>query len=92
MKPIPQISPSQHAGFPLTDYAFQATDGARPTSSAIASKKKPYAFWKVSSEFFAAEMSRDYVFELLLFMFITGISAWPIISAIVAVTRLVRNY
>jgi len=92
MKPTPQISPSQHTGFPLTDYNFQATIDARPTSSAILSKKKLRAFRKVSSEFFGAEMSRDYVFELLLFMLITGISAWPIISAIVAVTRLVRNY
>ena len=44
------------------------------------------------SGFFGAETSRQYVAELLLFILITGISAWPIISAIVAVTRLVRNY
>jgi hypothetical protein len=92
MKPTPQISPGQHAGFPLTDYNFQATADARPTSSPIVSRKKLRAFWKVSSEFFDVEMSRDYVLELLLFILITGISAWPIISAIVAVTRLVRNY
>jgi hypothetical protein len=92
MKPTPQISPNQHAGFPLTDYAFQATVDARPTSSAIVSKKKLRAFWKVSSEFFGAETSRYYVFELLLLILITGISGWQIIAAIVAVTRLARNY
>jgi hypothetical protein len=46
----------------------------------------------MSSGFFGAETSRQYVAELLLFILITGISAWPIISAIVAVIRLVRNY
>jgi hypothetical protein len=94
MKPIPQISPSQHAprSFPLIDYSFQATVDAKTSRSAILPEKKLRAFWKVSSEFFGAEMSRDYVFELLLFMLITAVSAWPTISAIVAVTRLVRNY
>jgi len=94
MKPTPQIIPNQQArpSFPLTDYSFQATVGARTTPSAILPEKKLRAFWKVSSEFFGAEASRDYVVELLFFTLITGISAWLIISAIVAVTRLVRNY
>jgi hypothetical protein len=94
MKPIPQISPSQHASrnFPLTDYSFQATVDAKSGSSAVVPAKKAPAFHKLSSEFFAAETRRDYVAELLLFLLITGILAWPIISSIVAVTRLVRNY
>jgi len=94
MKPTPQISPSQHASrsFPLTDYSFQATVDARPTSSAILPEEKSPAFHKLSSEFFATEMSRDYVTQFLLFTIIGGISAWPIISMILAVTRLLRNY
>jgi hypothetical protein len=94
MKPTPQISPSQRASrsFPLTDYSFQATGEAPTTSSAVFPEKKLRAFWRVSSEFFGAEASRDYIAELLFFIVITGISAWPIVSAIVAVTRLVRNY
>jgi hypothetical protein len=50
------------------------------------------AFHKISSEFFGAETSRDYFAELLFFILIAGLAAWPIISAIIAVVRLLRNY
>jgi hypothetical protein len=94
MKPTSQISPGKHAprSFPLTDYSFQATVDTRTSSSAISPEKKLRAFRKLSSEFFGAETSRDYMAELLFFTLLAGVSAWPIISAIVAVTRLVRNY
>jgi hypothetical protein len=94
MKPTPQISPRQHAprSLPLTDYSFRAADDAKASSAAISPDKKLQAFRKVSSEFFGAEASRDYIAELLFFIVITGISAWPIMSMLVAVTRLVRNY
>lgn len=92
MKPTPQISHNQPAGFPLTDYNFQATADAKSSSSAILPEKKLRAFRKLSSEFFGAETSRDYIAELSAFTVITAISAWPIVSALVAVTRLVRNY
>jgi hypothetical protein len=94
MKPTIQISPNRHASrsFPLTDYPFQATADAKSSSSAVFSEGKSPAFYKLSSEFFGAEARRDYIAELLLFILITGILAWSIISAIVAVTRLVRNY
>ena len=94
MKPIPQISPSQHASrnFPLTDYSFQATVDAKSSSSAVVPTKKAPAFHKLSSEFFDTEMSRDYLAQFLLFTLIGGVSAWPIISMLLAVTRLLRNY
>ena len=94
MKPTIQISPSEHASrsYPLTDYSFQATADAKSSSSPVLPETEPPAFHKLSSEFFGAETSRDYFAELLFFALITGFSAWPIISAIVAVTRLVRNY
>jgi hypothetical protein len=94
MKPTPQISHNQHAkrSFPLTDYSFRATADAKSSSSAIARGTKATAFHRLSSEFFAAETRRDYLAELFGFILITGIAAWPIISAMVAVTRLVRNY
>ena len=93
MKPIPQISPSEHASrnFPLTDYSFQATVEATGSSPVGPAKKAP-AFHKLSSEFFGAETSRDYFAELLFFILIAGLAAWPIISAIIAVVRLLRNY
>jgi hypothetical protein len=94
MKPISQISPSQHASrnFPLTDYSFQATADAKSSSSAVVPTKKAPAFHKLSSEFFGAETSRDYFAELLFFILIAVLAAWPIISAIIAVVRLLRNY
>jgi len=94
MKPTIQISPNQDVSrsFPLTDYSFQTTADAKSSSSAILPATKSPAFYKISSEFFGAETSRDYIAELLFFIVITGIAVWPIISAIVAVTRLVRNY
>jgi hypothetical protein len=94
MKPTLRISPGQHASrsFPLTDYSFQATVDAKSGSSAVVPAKKTPAFHKLSSEFFGAETSRDYFAELLFFILIAGIAAWPIISAIIAVIRMIRNY
>jgi hypothetical protein len=104
MKPTPQINhnkrgPGRDNGsrrsdqsFPLTDYDYRPTAETRVSPCAGPPAAKLPAFHKLSSEFFGAETSRDYISELLFFILITGITAWPIISAIVAVTRLVRNY
>jgi hypothetical protein len=96
MKPTPQVSSSERKqqSFPLTDYQYQTS--ALSADRAIA-KKTPSArelktFRKLSTEFFARETPRDYVAELFLFILITGIAAWPIISSMVAITRLVRKY
>ena len=102
MKPTPQISskernsqsegsePGKSRSFPSTDYNFQVTGHACGGVSTI-SPEKLRTFRKLSSEFFS-ETARDYAAELVLFALITGISAWPIVSAMIAVTRLVRNY
>lgn len=50
------------------------------------------AFHKLSSEFLGAERSRHYVAELLFFILITGLAAWPILSMLIAVIRMIRNY
>jgi len=94
MKPIPQISPSEHASrnFPLTDYSFQATVDAKSGSSAVGPAKKAPAFHKISSDFFGAETSRDYFAELVFFILIAGIAAWPVMSMLIAVIRMIRNY
>jgi len=96
MKPTPQISSNERSQqtFPFTDYQYQTT--ALSAVHAVA-KKAPTAreletFRKLSTEFFATEIPRDYVAELLFFILITGIATWPIISSMVAITRLVRNY
>ncbi len=94
MKPIVQITPSQHASrnFPLTDYSFQATVDAKSGSSAVVPAKKAPAFHKLSSEFLGGETSRDYFAELLFFILIAGIAAWPVMSMLIAVIRMIRNY
>jgi hypothetical protein len=96
MKPTPQIGSNQRKqrSFPLTDYQYQTSELSADRAVA---KKTPAArglkaFRKLSTEFFASETPRDYIAELFLFILITGIAAWPIISSMVAITRLVRNY
>jgi hypothetical protein len=96
MKPTPQISRNERSQrtFPFTDYRYQTT--ALSADHAVA-KKAPTArelqtFRKLSTEFFATETPRDFIAELLFFVLITGIATWPIISSMVAITRLVRKY
>ena len=96
MKPTPQISSNERSQqtFPFTDYQYQTT--ALSADHAVA-KKAPTAreletFRKLSTEFFATEIPRDYIAELFFFILISGIATWPIISSLVAITRLVRNY
>ena len=104
MKPILQINHKQrgsrrddlarrgHQSFPLTDYNFRPTGDAEVISPAGRPAIKSPAFHKLSSEFLYAEKSRDYVGELLFFIVITGVAAWPIMSMLIAVIRMIRNY
>jgi hypothetical protein len=103
MKPTPQIgsnqrslrrdgdAPREKKSFPSTDYFFQSTVDTAVTSS-TGPDKKLRAFRNLSSDFFGGETRLNYAFEFMFFAMITAISAWPIISAMVAVIRLVRNY
>jgi uncharacterized protein (UPF0128 family) len=90
MKPTPQISQNRQTGFPLTDYNYQPTADAKITSGRQVAK--PTGFHKLSSEFFGAEAYRDYVTNFLVFTVLGLITAWPITSMIVAVTRLLGTY
>jgi hypothetical protein len=96
MKPTPQISSNERKPrrFPLTDYQYQtsAASADRAVAKRTLAARELQTFRKLSAEFFATETPRDYVAELFLFILITGIAAWPIISNMVAITRLVRNY
>ena len=96
MKLTPQISSNERSQrtFPLTDYQYQTSELSAGRSVA---KKAPAAcelktFRKLSTEFFATETPRDFIAELFFFILISGIAAWPIISSMVAITRLVRKY
>src|SRR6266436_9004878 len=104
MKPILQTNHKQcgsrrynrarrsHQSFPLTDYNYRPTAEAEAISPAVRPATKSPAFHKLSSEFLGAETSRDYVAELLFFILITGIAAWPVVSMLIAVVRMIRNY
>jgi len=104
MKPTPQIIHTQrasrhdnrarrkHPSFPLTNYTYRPTAKNQVSSSAGRPATKLPAFHKLSSKFFAAELSRDYIAELFFFILITGIAAWAVMSMLIAVTRLIRNY
>ena len=96
MKPTTQISSNQRnqRTFPLTDYQYQtsASSADRAVARETLAARELETFRKLSTEFFATEIPRDYVAELFFFILITGIATWPIISSMVAITRLVRNY
>jgi hypothetical protein len=81
-----------HQSFPLTDYNYHPTAERQVNSSAFWRTTKSPAFHKLSSEFLNGETSRDYLAELLFFVVITGLAAWPIMSMLIAVIRLIRNY
>ena len=104
MKPIVQINHKQrgsrrddlvrrgHQSFPLTDYNYHPTAEAEGISTVSRPGVKPPAFHKLSSEFLGAETSRDYVAELSFFILITCLAAWPVVSMLIAVIRMTRNY
>jgi hypothetical protein len=104
MKPILQINHKQEGSrrdnrarrsrqsFPLTDYNYHPTAETQVNSSVGWRATKSPAFHKLSSEFLGGETSRDYLAELLYFIVITGVAAWPIMSMLIAVIRMIRNY
>ena len=81
-----------HQSFPLTDYNYRPTAETQVNTAAGWPAIKSPAFHKLSSEFLYAEKSRDYFGELLFFIVITGLAAWPIMSMLIAVIRMIRNY
>src|SRR5213083_245546 len=81
-----------HQSFPLTDYNYRPTAETQVSSSAGRPATKSPAFHKLSREFFGAETRRDYIAELSFFVLITGIAAWPVMSMLIAVIRMIRNY
>lgn len=104
MKPTLQINHKQRGSrrdnragrtqqsFPLTDYNYRPTAEAETRSLPGRPAIKSPAFHKLSSEFLGAETSWNYVVELLFFILIIGIAAWPIMSMLVAAIRMIRNY
>jgi hypothetical protein len=104
MKPTPEINDKQRGSrrdnrarrgnrrILPTDYDYRPTAETPLSSAAGRPAAKLPAFHRLSSEFFGTEASRDYVAELLYFVLITGIVAWPVMSMLIAVVRMIRNY
>jgi hypothetical protein len=103
MKSISQISDNQqsrrgdHVGGKSgrllpTDYNYRPTAETQLGSSAGQRGAKLPGFHKLSSEFLSAETSWHYVAELSFFVLISGIAVWPIVSMLIAVVRMIRNY
>ena len=93
MKPTAQLSSQQSASSPFTDYHYQSTlDASRASAEERRGAHQLHGFWRLSTAFFGAEAIREDLTEFSLFTVIALISAWPIISMLVAVTRMVRNY
>jgi len=88
MKPTPQISHNRNSRFPLTDCNYQATGDPNSGCSSVYPAEKSIPFHRLSSEFFGEEESRHYVVEFSAFTVLGLITAWPIISSIVAVARM----
>ena len=70
------------------DYNFQATGDPKSSCSNVYPAKKSPGFHRLSSEFFGAEESRHHLVEFSAFTVLGLITAWPIISTIVAVARM----
>jgi hypothetical protein len=106
MKPISYISINQrdsgrvnrarriHQSGPSTDCFYQSNPNPSGSSAPISGDafriSKLRMFRKLSSDFFGVEAGRNYLAELALFSLITGVSAWPIISMIVALYRMIK--
>jgi len=63
-----------------------------PQSSINEAGTKFPAFHTLSSEYFGAETGRNQATEFLFFTLLGLITAWPIISMIVAAGRMFRSY
>ena len=104
MKPLSQISAVRsHRGeqtptglrskHPVTDCHFHAPAGnlrAANDRRQIARPAFTPSFRKLSSEFLATEMKRDYLAEALSFAILVGVSAWPIVTMVQAMAQLVK--
>ena len=94
MKPTPQVNPQpiNRANFPLVDYHYQTTLDRAVAGVKTVRTTSLRAIWKLSAEFFGAEAGREYAIELSSFCLLATLSAWPIVSMLIAVVRMVRGY
>jgi hypothetical protein len=94
MKPTPQTSSTEITSrrLPVTDYNFRSTADSAHALVEAPKVRPARAFWKLSAEIFSSKITADDVRELGAFGVVAAISAWPIVVALHAITRMVRNY
>ena len=105
MKPTSQISrqPGRRAGeespsrlrsnHPRTDCNFHAPASEIKGAGSSRKVSRPVfapGFRDLSNEFLGAEAKRNYVAEVVFFAIIVGISTWPIVAALQAMTQFIK--
>lgn len=77
---------------PLIEYQFRTSLGEQQLGGAGASHKQPAfaAFRTLSDKFFRTEAKQEYILEVLFFVIIVAISAWPIASMIQALVEALK--
>jgi hypothetical protein len=74
---------------PPTDCHYRPTGGDFPVANNRLKPSTPApSLRKLSSEFLAGEMKRDYLTEALCFVIMISVSAWPIVSMVRALSWL----
>jgi hypothetical protein len=95
MKPTSQLTskPRTPQSVPVVDYSYQSTLEATHTAieREVSAPPKP-SLWQLSGQVLGAKTTAEYVRELVAFAVIAGLSAWPIVTVAIAITRMVRNY
>lgn len=105
MKPTTQVSRQpgrfdeersslqSHITHPLTDYRFHASGSEVQSDGTSRKVTRPVfapGFRDLSNEFLGAETTRHYVAEVLFFAIIVGVSTWPIVSMVRAMSQFVK--
>ena len=78
---------------PVTECCYQATAGdPRAAKESLKLSKPPLSpsFRDLSNEFLGAETKRNYVAEAFFFAIIVGVSAWPIVTMVQALSQLMK--
>ena len=78
---------------PLTDYHFHASASEGQSAGSSRKLSRPVfapGFRDLSNEFLRTEAKRNYVAEVLFFVIIVGVSAWPIVSMVRALAQLMK--
>lgn len=104
MKPLSQISrqlrplhgeqtPSwSQVKQPVTDCYYQSAGVDRAGKARLKLSKPLHSpsFRDLSNEFLGAETKRNYVAEVFFFAIIVGVSAWPIVTMVQALSHLMK--